>query len=77
MKPAHPSKGQTGLIVVDPLQFTEHARAVIALYRAHRGNRPVTAVGHDGGTTRGAHHARSAGHSFQGLSSYRKGEPRC
>lgn len=37
-------EGDTGLIVVDPLQFTEHARAALALYRQHRGNRPVVAV---------------------------------
>jgi alkyl sulfatase BDS1-like metallo-beta-lactamase superfamily hydrolase len=37
-------EGDTGVIVVDPLQFTEHARAAIELYRAHRGNRPVVAV---------------------------------
>ncbi|MBP8306504.1 MAG: MBL fold metallo-hydrolase [Burkholderiaceae bacterium] len=37
-------EGSVGVIVVDPLQFTEHARAALALYRAHRGNRPVTAV---------------------------------
>jgi len=37
-------EGDTGVIVIDPLQFTEHARAAIELYRAHRGNRPVTAV---------------------------------
>lgn len=37
-------EGERGLIVIDPLQFTEHARAAIALYRAHRGERPVTAV---------------------------------
>ena len=37
-------EGDTGVIVVDPLQFTEHARAAIALYRAHRGERPVVAV---------------------------------
>ena len=37
-------EGDTGLIVVDPLQFTEHARAAIALYRRHRGDRPVAAV---------------------------------
>jgi alkyl sulfatase BDS1-like metallo-beta-lactamase superfamily hydrolase len=29
-------EGDTGLIVVDPLQFTEHARAAIELYREHR-----------------------------------------
>ncbi len=37
-------EGEHGVIVIDPLQFTEHARAAIALYRAHRGDRPVTAV---------------------------------
>lgn len=37
-------EGDTGVIVVDPLQFTEHARAAIELYRAHRGQRPVVAV---------------------------------
>ena len=37
-------EGDSGVIVVDPLQFTEHARAALALYREHRGNRPVAAV---------------------------------
>lgn len=37
-------EGDAGVIVVDPLQFTEHARAALALYRAHRGDRPVVAV---------------------------------
>ncbi len=37
-------EGDKGVIVVDPLQFTEHARAAIALYRQHRGDRPVVAV---------------------------------
>jgi alkyl sulfatase BDS1-like metallo-beta-lactamase superfamily hydrolase len=37
-------EGDSGVIVIDPLQFTEHARAAIALYRQHRGNRPVVAV---------------------------------
>lgn len=37
-------EGDSGVIVVDPLQFTEHARAALALYRAHRGPRPVVAV---------------------------------
>ena len=37
-------EGEQGVIVIDPLQFTEHARAAIALYRQHRGERPVTAV---------------------------------
>jgi alkyl sulfatase BDS1-like metallo-beta-lactamase superfamily hydrolase len=37
-------EGETGVIVVDPLQFTEHARAAIALYREHRGPRKVVAA---------------------------------
>lgn len=37
-------EGTAGVIVIDPLTFTEHARAALALYRRHRGNRPVTAV---------------------------------
>lgn len=37
-------EGDCGVIVIDPLQFTEHARAALALYRRHRGERPVTAV---------------------------------
>lgn len=37
-------EGDRGVIVIDPLQFTEHARAAIELYRKHRGNRPVSAV---------------------------------
>jgi alkyl sulfatase BDS1-like metallo-beta-lactamase superfamily hydrolase len=37
-------EGNSGVIVIDPLQFTEHARAAIDLYRAHRGDRPVVAV---------------------------------
>ena len=37
-------EGDTGVIVIDPLQFTEHARAAIALYRQHRGDRKVVAV---------------------------------
>lgn len=37
-------EGASGVIVIDPLQFTEHARAAIGLYRQHRGDRPVVAV---------------------------------
>jgi alkyl sulfatase BDS1-like metallo-beta-lactamase superfamily hydrolase len=37
-------EGDTGIIVIDPLVSTETAAAALALYRAHRGNRPVTAV---------------------------------
>jgi alkyl sulfatase BDS1-like metallo-beta-lactamase superfamily hydrolase len=34
----------TGLIVIDPLTFVEHARAALQLYTAHRGDRPVRAI---------------------------------
>lgn len=37
-------EGDAGVIVIDPLTFEEHARAALELYRAHRGERPVTAV---------------------------------
>jgi alkyl sulfatase BDS1-like metallo-beta-lactamase superfamily hydrolase len=37
-------EGNTGLIVIDPLTFTEHARAAFDLYKAHRGDRPVRAL---------------------------------
>lgn len=37
-------EGDTGLIVIDPLTFTEHARAALELYVRHRGNRRVVAV---------------------------------
>lgn len=37
-------EGDTGLIVIDPLTFEEHARAALDLYVAHRGPRPVKAV---------------------------------
>ncbi|GAA2450467.1 alkyl/aryl-sulfatase [Agromyces soli] len=37
-------EGDTGVIVVDPLISTETAAAAMALYRAHRGDRPITAV---------------------------------
>ncbi len=37
-------EGDTGVIVIDPLSFTETAAAALALYRAHRGDRPVSAV---------------------------------
>jgi alkyl sulfatase BDS1-like metallo-beta-lactamase superfamily hydrolase len=37
-------EGDTGVIVIDPLISTETAAAALALYRAHRGNRPVVAV---------------------------------
>jgi len=37
-------EGDTGVIVIDPLISAEVAAAGLALYRAHRGDRPVTAV---------------------------------
>lgn len=37
-------EGDSGLIVIDPLTFDEHARAALALYTAHRGERRVRAV---------------------------------
>jgi len=37
-------EGDTGIIVIDPLVSTEVAAAALALYRAHRGDRPVVAV---------------------------------
>ncbi|MER7072219.1 alkyl sulfatase dimerization domain-containing protein [Terrabacter sp. NPDC000476] len=37
-------EGGTGVIVIDPLISTEPAAAALALYREHRGERPVVAV---------------------------------
>jgi alkyl sulfatase BDS1-like metallo-beta-lactamase superfamily hydrolase len=37
-------EGDTGVIIVDTLMSTETAAAALALYRAHRGERPVTGV---------------------------------
>ena len=37
-------EGERGVIVVDPLISAEVAAAALALYREHRGERPVTAV---------------------------------
>ncbi|MBN9743376.1 alkyl/aryl-sulfatase [Amycolatopsis sp. A1MSW2902] len=37
-------EGDAGVIVLDPLISTETAAAALALYREHRGHRPVTAV---------------------------------
>ncbi|WP_273734258.1 alkyl/aryl-sulfatase [Mycolicibacterium septicum] len=37
-------EGDTGVIVIDPLISTETAAAALALYRAHRGHRAVSAV---------------------------------
>jgi alkyl sulfatase BDS1-like metallo-beta-lactamase superfamily hydrolase len=37
-------EGEQGVIVIDPLISAETAAAALGLYRAHRGDRPVTAV---------------------------------
>jgi alkyl sulfatase BDS1-like metallo-beta-lactamase superfamily hydrolase len=37
-------EGERGVIVIDPLISKETASAALALYRTHRGDRPVTAV---------------------------------
>jgi alkyl sulfatase BDS1-like metallo-beta-lactamase superfamily hydrolase len=37
-------EGDTGVIVIDPLTVSETAEAAIKLYRAHRGDRPVTGL---------------------------------
>jgi alkyl sulfatase BDS1-like metallo-beta-lactamase superfamily hydrolase len=37
-------EGDSGVILIDPLTFTEHARAALALYTAHRGERPLKAI---------------------------------
>ncbi|MFF2551209.1 alkyl/aryl-sulfatase [Nocardia sp. NPDC058058] len=37
-------EGRTGVIVIDPLVSTQTAKAALELYRAHRGNRPVTGM---------------------------------
>jgi alkyl sulfatase BDS1-like metallo-beta-lactamase superfamily hydrolase len=37
-------EGDSGVIVIDPLISTETAAAALALYREHRGDRPVVAV---------------------------------
>lgn len=37
-------EGGRGVIVIDPLISTETAAAALALYRQHRGDRPVTGV---------------------------------
>ncbi|GAA3636872.1 alkyl/aryl-sulfatase [Microlunatus ginsengisoli] len=39
-------EGETGVIVIDPLISIETAAAALALYREHRGDRPVVAVIH-------------------------------
>ena len=37
-------EGDSGVLVIDPLISTECAAAALALYRQHRGDRPVTAL---------------------------------
>ncbi len=52
----HVVEGEEGIVVIDPLVSAETAAAALALYREHRGQRPVTGlvythshVGHFGG----------------------------
>jgi alkyl sulfatase BDS1-like metallo-beta-lactamase superfamily hydrolase len=40
----HVVEGETGIVVIDPLISTETAAAALALYREHRGERPVTGL---------------------------------
>jgi len=40
----HVIEGETGIVVVDPLVSAETAAAALALYREHRGERPVTGL---------------------------------
>ncbi|MEZ5740407.1 MAG: alkyl sulfatase dimerization domain-containing protein [Burkholderiaceae bacterium] len=37
-------ESKTGVILIDPLTFCENATAALALYREHRGDRPIRAV---------------------------------
>ncbi|MBB3176662.1 alkyl/aryl-sulfatase [Variovorax sp. Sphag1AA] len=37
-------EGDTGVIIIDPLTVAETAEAALKLYRAHRGDRPVTGM---------------------------------
>ncbi len=40
----HVVEGEEGIVVIDPLVSTETAAAALALYREHRGERPVTGL---------------------------------
>jgi alkyl sulfatase BDS1-like metallo-beta-lactamase superfamily hydrolase len=40
----HVVEGHEGIVVIDPLVSAETAAAALALYRAHRGDRPVTGL---------------------------------
>jgi alkyl sulfatase BDS1-like metallo-beta-lactamase superfamily hydrolase len=40
----HVVEGREGIVVIDPLVSTETAAAALALYREHRGERPVTGL---------------------------------
>lgn len=40
----HVIEGETGIVVIDPLISAESAAAALALYREHRGERPVTGL---------------------------------
>lgn len=40
----HVVEGEEGIVVIDPLISAETAAAALALYREHRGDRPVTGL---------------------------------
>src|ERR1700749_1278095 len=40
----HVIEGERGIVVIDPLVSAETAAAALALYRKHRGDRPVTGL---------------------------------
>src|ERR1041384_4654045 len=40
----HVVEGERGIVVIDPLISAECAAAALALYREHRGDRPVTGL---------------------------------
>ena len=40
----HVIEGEEGIVVIDPLISAETAAAALALYREHRGERPVTGL---------------------------------
>jgi alkyl sulfatase BDS1-like metallo-beta-lactamase superfamily hydrolase len=54
-------EGETGVIVIDPLISAETAAAALALYRKHRGDKPVVGViySHSQATTSAAYAACS------------------
>ena len=73
-------EGDEGVIVIDPLISKETAAAALALYREHRGDRPVTAViyTHAHGDHFGGVHGvyREASRSSPGTGSWTRRSPR-